>query len=122
MEGGPISELTIHWPDELNEHGWPMLWFGSWLTGEDGWESGWFYRGRGNLSEGYPIPADASGFRIRKWPSEGIDPEYADVSFNGVSEFWAEKLDFDVEKEHSRLPQRFDRTSEFRDPREGDAN
>ena len=85
-----------------------MLWFGSWLTGSNGEESSWFYSGRGNETGRYPVPEDASGFRVRQWPSEGIDAEYVDVPFDGVNEYWASQLNFDVKQPNSRLPERYD--------------
>lgn len=103
-----MCKLTVHWPDELNEHNQRLLWFGSWLIGGDGEEAGWFYSGRGNEVGLYPVPDGATGTRLRRWPSEGIDAEYVDVSFDGDHECWPSTLDFDVKQEHSRLPAFYD--------------
>jgi hypothetical protein len=103
-----MAEITIEWPAELNEHGRELLWFGSWLVGDDGTEGAAFYSGRGGAREAYPVPPAASGLRIRKWPNEGFDPEYADVlSFDGVFELRADSLDFDVRQKFSMLPEEF---------------
>ena len=74
-----MASITVSWPAEMNEHGRPLLWFGSWLRGVEGAEGGWFYSGRGGETGAYPIPAWASGVRIRKWPNEGLDAEYSDI-------------------------------------------
>lgn len=81
-----------------------MLWFGSWLTGSAGFEGGWFYSGRGGESAEYPIPANATGVRIRRWPNEGLDAEYADVlAVDRLAELSPAALDFDAPQPFSRL-------------------
>jgi hypothetical protein len=98
------AAISIHWPDELNEHGRRMLWFGSWLIGEGDNEGGWFYSGRGGERARYEAPAAATGLRIRRWPNEGFEPEYADVlSLDGVAELAADALAFDRRQLHSHL-------------------
>lgn len=96
--------ITIEWPAELNEQGRPMLWFGSWLIGDDGAEGAWFYSGKGGEVGEYPIPAGVTGLRIRRWPSDGLDAEYADVlGLAGAPNLVASALDFDREQPFSLL-------------------
>jgi hypothetical protein len=74
-----------------------MLWFGSWITGDEGIEGSWFYSGRGGTSGDYPVPADATGLRVRRWPNEGFDAEFADIlDLAGLSELFPGDLNFDV--------------------------
>ena len=95
--------VRITWPVEASEHGRPMLWFGSWLTGDSGEEAGWFYSGRGGESADYAVPQSATGIRIRRWPNEGFDAEYADVLAISEPELRPGTLDFDRRQEHSLL-------------------
>lgn len=74
-----LAEVAVTWPICQNEHGGHMLWYGSWLVGQDGAEGRGFYSGRGGTVASYPVPAGAIGLRVRRWPNEGLDPEYADV-------------------------------------------
>lgn len=91
-----MSEVAIVWPAAANEHGGTMLWFGSWLAGNDGSEAAWFYSGRGGEQGRYTVPAEATGLRIRRWPNEGFDAEYVDVlDLAGVRELNLAALDFD---------------------------
>ena len=88
----------------MNEHGRPMLWFGSWLSGSGGGEGLWFYSGRGGCFESYEVPAEATGLRIRRWPNEGLDAEYADITaFAELSNLDVTSLDFDAPQPFSRL-------------------
>ncbi len=99
-----MSTITIAWPAELNEHGRPMLWFGSWLKGDDGAEGEWFYSGHGGLNDAYPVPAWATGLRVRRWPNEGFDAEYCDLLNLGEQcEIAAGSLDFEAPQRFSRL-------------------
>ncbi len=99
-----MGSITVRWPKELNEHGSPLLWFGSWLTGNAGFEGGWFYSGRGDEFAEYPIPAGATGLRIRRWPNEGLDAEYSDVlALDRLSELMPSTLDFDTPQPFSRF-------------------
>lgn len=102
-----MRELTVHWPKEMNEHGRQMLWFGSWLVGEAGAEGGWFYSGRGDERGVYSVPVAVSGVRIRRWPNEGFDAEYADVLAHDVPEIVPDSLDFDVRQRYSMLDEDF---------------
>lgn len=96
--------VTVRWPAELNEHGAPLLWFGSWLTGSAGFEGRWFYSGRGGECAEYVIPGEATGMRIRRWPNEGLDAEYSDILvLEGVSHVSPSALDFDAPQPYSRL-------------------
>lgn len=99
-----MGQIAVSWPDELNEHGRPMLWFGSWLSGHAGGEGTWFYSGRGGCAEKYDVPAGATGLRIRRWPNEGLDAEYADVTaLDRLSQLDIRLLDFDAPQPFSRL-------------------
>lgn len=100
----PAPEIVIEWPVEANEQGWDMLWFGSWLVGADGGEGGWFYSGRGGESGSYRVPSGATGLRIRRWPNEGLEPEYVDVlSLTAVRQLTPGALEFDRRQRFSRL-------------------
>ncbi|MCC7364336.1 MAG: hypothetical protein IT303_08170 [Dehalococcoidia bacterium] len=104
-----MGEITVEWPAQENEHGGRLLWFGSWLVGESGAEGEWFYTGRGGVRETYRVPPVASGVRIRRWPNEGLDAEYADVvGLGGLARLCPERLDFDVRQRFSRLPVDFE--------------
>ena len=84
-----------------------MLWFGSWLAGTDGSEGAWFYSGRGGDVLSYDIPSSATGLRIRRWPNEGLDAEFADIMSlpqNG-DVLVVEDLDFDTRQPFSSLPE-----------------
>lgn len=99
-----MSALAITWPAEHNEHGDSMLWFGSWLVGTEGAEGPWFYSGRGGDRGQYPVPAEATGVRIRRWPNEGFDAEYVDVfDLAGQQEIGPATLDFDQPQRFSML-------------------
>jgi hypothetical protein len=98
------AELAIAWPALRNEHGGQMLWFGSWLVGDDGTEAAWFYSGRGGERGRYAVPREATGLRIRRWPNEGFDAEYADVlDVAGRPEVKPAELDFDRRQRFSLL-------------------
>ncbi len=103
-----MRRISVSWPSELNEHGRSMLWFGSWIIAGDGSEGEWFYNGRGGAREHYEVPSRAIGLRIRRWPNEGFDAEYADVlSLDGLDELTPCDLDFDRRQELSLLPPGF---------------
>lgn len=92
-----------------------MLWFGSWLNSAHGDEGAWFYSGRGAAVESYPVPPGATGLRIRRWPNEGLDAEYADISPLGtLDRLDIQQLDFDAPQPFSRLPQFISRPQEAR--------
>ena len=102
------EQIEIHWPEVLNEQGRPMLWFGSWLVGRDGSEGGWFHSGRGGAAASYPVPASVTGLRIRRWPNDGLEPEYADlVGLDNLQRISASDLDFDSRQPFSLLPESF---------------
>ena len=71
------SQLTVEWPSISNEHGDAMLWLGAWLIGDKGAEGEWFHSGRGGAQPRRDVPAAATGIRLRRWPNEGLAPEYA---------------------------------------------
>ncbi|HLZ72216.1 MAG TPA: hypothetical protein VKV26_20110 [Dehalococcoidia bacterium] len=97
-------DVEIAWPALVNEHGGRMLWFGSWLVGGAGDEAAWFYSGRGGERGRYPVPQGATGLRIRRWPNEGFDAEYADVlDLRRLQKLDAEALDFDRRQPFSLL-------------------
>lgn len=97
-------DLAILWPAAMNEHGERMLWAGSWLVGSAGAEGDGIYSGRGGERRRYHVPPAATGVRIRRWPNEGLEPEYVDVlDLAGVAELRPERLDFDARQPFSRL-------------------
>lgn len=99
-----MSEIAIAWPAERNEHGDPMLWVGSWLVGRNGEEGDGIYTGRGGERRAYTVPATVTGLRIRRWPNEGLEPEYVDVlDLGAMGELRPERLDFDIRQPFSRL-------------------
>lgn len=82
-----------------------MLWFGSWLKGAEGAEGEWFYSGRGGERAAYPVPSWATGVRVRRWPNEGFDAEYCDLTeLHSLAEVAAASLDFETPQRFSRLP------------------
>jgi hypothetical protein len=100
-----MPELVIAWPVEVNEHGGRMLWAASWLVGGVGEEGEAIYSGRGGKRGRYPMPAVATGVRIRRWPNEGLEPEYVDVlDLTLVEDLRPEQLDFERPQPFSRLP------------------
>jgi hypothetical protein len=105
-EGCVTATIRVEWPGIENEQGRPMLWFGSWLTGSRGDEAEWFHSARGEASGSYSVPAHATGLRIRRWPSDGLDAEYADIlDLGSVSHLVATDLDFDTRQQFSLLPE-----------------
>jgi hypothetical protein len=92
----PAGPLEVHWVAGLNEQGRPMLWFGSWLEGPEGHEGGWFFSGAGGTVTEHRPPHGATGVRIRRWPSDGLDPEYVDLPLAGLHLLLTERLDFDA--------------------------
>lgn len=94
--GGTRPRLVIEWAAECNEEGGPTRWFGSWLVGGAGVEGGWFYAGHGGERTEHRVPDGAVGVRVRKWASEGLDPEYVDVPLNGERPLRTRDLDFDA--------------------------
>ena len=99
------SALTLHWPALMNEEGFGLLWFGSWIVNDEGVEGEWFYSGRGGETQTTGIPTEAIGVRIRRWPSEGLEAEYADVLLaSDPGEVWTEQLNFDTRQLFARLP------------------
>ena len=90
MAGNANAGITVHWPQLSNEDGYGLLWFASWIVDDEGVEGDWFYSGRGGETQTTPVPDEAIGVRVRRWPSEGIEAEYADVLLNdGARELWA---------------------------------
>ena len=84
-----------------------MIWFASWLVGTEGVEGSWFHSDRGAATVRVAVPADVSGLRIRRWPSDGLDAEYADIfELAGIGTVDAASLDFDTEQLYSLLPAR----------------
>jgi hypothetical protein len=78
IDAGPPRSLHLQLPRLINEQDEPMRLLASWLLAEH--EGPVFYSGTGgDLSA--PIPPQAIGFRLRRWPSEGIAPEYLDWRF-----------------------------------------
>ncbi len=101
-----MADVEIAWPALPNEHGGRMLWFGSWLIGDGGAEAEWFYSGRGGERGRYAVPNGATGLRIRRWPNEGFDAEYADLlDLTQKAELRPATLDFDRRQPFSLLDQ-----------------
>ncbi len=99
-----MPDLTIDWPVDENEHGEQMLWAASWLVGAAGEEGAAIYSGRGGEQRCYAVPTVATGVRVRRWPNEGLEPEYADVlSLTGMGGLRPAQLDFDVRQPFSML-------------------
>jgi hypothetical protein len=95
--------ITVAWPETLNEKGKPMLWLGAWLVGSEGVEGDWFHSGRGGGQTSHEIPAEATGVRLRKWPAEGLAPEYADMTPIESSRIDASTLPFERPQPFSLL-------------------
>jgi hypothetical protein len=93
---GADCPVEVHWAAGTNEQGRPMLWFGSWLEGENGREGGWFFSGAGGEVTEHVPPGEATGVRVRRWPSDGLDPEYADLPLAGLRVLKTRDLDFDA--------------------------
>ena len=95
--------ITVSWPDTLNEKGKPMLWLGAWLVGSDGLEGDWFHSGRGGAETNHDVPSEATGVRVRRWPAEGLAPEYADIAPIESTTIDASTLPFEREQPFSML-------------------
>jgi len=98
--GGDTETLTIRWAAETNEEGGPTRWLGSWLVAGAAVEGSWFYGGYGSEQTAHPIPAGATGIRVRKWLSEGLDPEYVDLPLTENGPVDTAALDFDSPQPH----------------------
>ena len=103
MEGATPARLVVEWASEVNEEGGPMRWFGSWLVGAEGAEGEWFYSGYGGERTEHPVPPHAAGVRIRRWTSEGLNPEYADLPLDGREHIRTAELDFNTPQPHRLL-------------------
>ena len=104
MAASSSRQLTCHWPDLANEHGEPMLWLGSWLVEARGEEGEWFHSGRGPAVTQHSVPKLASGVRIRRWPSEGLAPEYVDLIPVPSGVILVADLSFESPQSFSLLP------------------
>lgn len=101
VEGGSqAAPVVIEWAAATNLEGEPMRWLGSWLVRGDSVEGSWFYSGRGNERTEHVVPSGAYGIRVRKWLSEGMDPEYVDVDLNGDALVRTGELDFNSPQPH----------------------
>ncbi len=97
--------VRIRWHLAESDFGLPMPWFGAWLVGDGGEEGDWFHSGRGAAETACEAPAEATGVRLRFWPSEGLTPEYVDLPLgDGDCEIDTAELDFGRPGPHSRLP------------------
>jgi hypothetical protein len=92
-----------------NQQSRPMKWFISWLVGTGASEGEQVYSGEACTLTDISVPAEAVGLRIRKWPSEGLHPEYVDVLLASISdELDSEALDFDMPQVNSMLTRRLE--------------
>ena len=101
--------VRIRWHGAVSDFGLAMPWFGSWLIGAEGREGDWFYSARGAAETEHDAPPDATGARLRFWPSEGLDPEYVDVALPAGLESHridTAALELDRPGPHSRLAER----------------
>ncbi len=101
--GSSPAHVRVRWDAGPNEKGQPILWLGAWLVGNRGEEGVWFHSGRGASLTEHAIPDDATGIRIRRWPNEGLSPEYVDLVkvWRGAIDTTA--LDFDKPQPFSVL-------------------
>ena len=96
--------VTLNFRPRMDEQGENMLWFVSWIVGEDGSEGEWFYSGTSCQGRHFPAPAEAIGLRLRRWPSPGIDPEYVDLVLHEEHQVVTDRgLQFDRRQTHSLL-------------------
>jgi hypothetical protein len=103
-----MTDINISFPYVLNEQGRPMIWFGSWLVGDDGIEGTWFHSDRGGAEVRVSVPAGVTGVRIRKWPNDGFDAEYADIlDLATARDIDAAELDYDTRQKFSLLGEDF---------------
>jgi hypothetical protein len=78
IDAGSPRSIHLELPHLTNEQDEPMRLLASWLLAEH--EGALFYSGTGGTVTAV-IPQHAIGFRLRRWPSEGIAPEYLDWRF-----------------------------------------
>lgn len=83
IEAGTPPVLHLDLPPHRNAQDEPVRVLATWLLGE--YEGGIFFSGRGGTAIRQPVPAEATGIRLRRWPSEGLAPEYLDWRFDGSS-------------------------------------
>lgn len=79
LDAGPPAVLRLTLPQLPNEHREPMRLLAAWLCDEG--EGAIFYSGSGGTLD-VSVPPGARGYRLRRWPSEGLAPEYLDWWFN----------------------------------------
>jgi hypothetical protein len=96
----PPRSVSVEWAGLINEEGGPMRWLGSWLVGGDTVEGSLFYAGHGSERTEHSVPPGAYGVRVRRWLSEGMDPEYVDVTLDGEASVRTGELDFDSPQSH----------------------
>jgi hypothetical protein len=103
-----MTQINISFPYVLNEQGRPMIWFGSWLVGDDGSEGPWFHSDRGGAEVRVEAPAGVTGLRIRRWPNDGFDAEYADIlDLSTAANLDASTLEYDQRQKFSLLAEDF---------------
>lgn len=83
-ERDPCDASTLHLklPRLLNEQGEPMRLLLTWLFDAER-EGEVLYAGTGGAPSVHTIAFGAGGYRLRRWPSEGLAPEYFDWWFDG---------------------------------------
>lgn len=75
----PGGRLHLDFPAELNDYDEPLRWIVTWLHLES--EGSIVAQGKGPGLAEAPIPTNAVGYRIRRWYSDGVAPEYDDQLF-----------------------------------------
>lgn len=75
----PRGELRVRIDNALNDYGLPLRWMVTWLFAES--EGAIAGQGRGGDELALVAPPDALGYRLRRWTSDGIAPEYEDTLF-----------------------------------------
>lgn len=75
----PGGTLRVAIAPELNDYDQPMRWMLTWLAGEE--EREIVAIGRGGSHVEARVPPGVDGYRLRRWTSDGIAPEYEDTLF-----------------------------------------
>lgn len=76
----PPNMLRVEIEHELNDYGMPLRWMITWLVARDT-EGEIVAAGRGEGHVETNVRASVAGYRLRRWTSDGIAPEYEDTLF-----------------------------------------